>query len=140
MLAALLCSLTLGRGPALPTLTPEDVARNRALEKYEGKRVLFAGWLHAVRPDERPKDSVYEVQAVFYDQAAASRDLAPSRVVSVAVCFARDVPRLRDRFKEAQQTGERLRLVVEGKVVRHPAGWRLERAILKDGENGRRKP
>ena len=138
MLTAMLVTLALGQGSAPPTLTPEDVVRNRALEKYEGKRVVFRGWIHAIRPDESPKDSVYEVRALFYDQAAASRDLAPSRVASVAVRFARDMPRLREQFKRARKSGEKLRVVVEGKVVRHASGWRLEAATLRGGKNGRR--
>src|SRR5258707_15317459 len=98
MLAALLFSLTLAQGSGPPTLTPEDVARDRAVSKYEGKRVSFRGWLGAVRPDESRKGHVYEVRATFYDQAAEAKDRSPNREVRIAVCFARDKARLRGQF------------------------------------------
>lgn len=130
MFTPLLISLTLAQGTATPTLTPEEVGRGTALEKYEGKRVGFRGRLAAVRGDK--KEYVYEVRATFYDQGAASRDQSPTREVSVAVCFARDLPRLRANLKSAERAGENLLIVVEGKVVRRTEGWRLEEAALKN--------
>jgi hypothetical protein len=138
MLATLLFSLTLAQGSGLPTLTPEDVARDRVVAKYEDKRVIFRGWLAAVRPDEGQKGHVFEVRASFYDQAAAGKDLSPHREVRVFVCFARDTARLHGQFRRAQEKSQKLFVLVEGKVVRRSSGWRLEKAVLKDSDDSGR--
>jgi hypothetical protein len=106
------------------------------VQKYEGKRVIFRGWLAAVRTDEDQKGHVYEVRAAFYDQAAAAKDQSPNREVRVFVSFARDMARLRSQFRRAQQNSQKLLVVVEGKVVRRSAGWRLEQATLKELDSG----
>jgi hypothetical protein len=125
-------TLTLGQSAAPPTLTPEDIFKGRVVEKYAGQRVVFRGWLSAVRRDEKQKIYVYEVRAAYYDAAAAGRDQSPNREVVAAVTFGKDVPLLRSQFRRAQQAGVRLSIGVEATVVKHTLTWRLEEATLVD--------
>lgn len=129
MLTAMLLSLTLA--PARPpTLTPEDIYKDRVVEKYSGQRVAFRGWLATVVRDGKRKLYLYEIKAIYHDAAAAGRDQSPRREVTATVIFAEDAVRLRNRFKRAEREGERLAVTVEAKVVKHPLGWRLEEARL----------
>src|SRR5262249_22834675 len=137
MLTVAVLSLALGQASA-PTLTPEDVARGRAVEKYGGQRVVFRGWLHVIRQDEKRKFYVHAVKAVCEGRGPAARVHAPYREVVVSVCFAQDLAARREQHRRALRAGERITVAVEGKVVQYPLGWRLEEARLLSAVQGPR--
>jgi len=125
MLATIvLCSLALGQAPPPPTLTPEDLYKSRVVTKYAGQRVRFRGWLRDIHHNEKQKVFIHDVQTTYQPPQGESR------TVSAGVCFARDLVGLRNQFQRAERNGERLLVLVEGKVVKYPVGWRLEEAKL----------